>query len=218
MSAINFYSTLMVMNDGEDKYKDSNYLMEYLKGIDCMDPIYITLSPVVFAPVETRGSILSVVRQRLNLYFSRPGLVKMFASSNFKVSNIKDDEKICIFIIGSKPYKYLTNILLEQVLDVVDNYKKDMTFILDGIDNLGKIEFIDEMIEMANRGKMRFISTVRTKDILHEEYKSMVAFDNIEKTITLDNVIESNYEDKEYPLPELEDKDVERFDFKKYVG
>lgn len=216
-SVINFCSLLSLMNDGEKKFGDNTYLMEYLKHIDSMDPIYISLSPIVFAPVETRGSILSVVRQKLNLYFTRPGLVKSFTNNGFKVSELNELEKSAVFIVGYKPHNLLTNILLEQILDVVDSCNKEMTFILDGMDNLPTIDFIGDMIDMANRGKMMFISSIRSKGALSEKYKSLISFNNIEKIITLEDVIDVDVDDKSYELPTLKDEDIKHFDFTKYV-
>ena len=189
-------------------------MKKYLNNFDAMDPIYITLSPTIFSPSDTRGSILSVVRQNLNNLFMRPQLLQSFYNNEFKVSKIKD--KTAIFVIGYEPIKYLTNILLEQVYDYVITNNINMTFVLDNFDSLVKIDNLEEMINSANANKIKLFISLKNEDKVLALYDKYV-FSDIEKVIKLDQVIELSVNDISKPLPKLNEEKPTYINFEQFV-
>ena len=216
-SALNFYSLLSIMNEGEEKYQDTTYLRAYCKKLDIFDPIYISLSSIINAPNDTKGSIMSVFKQRVNKYFMRPELVKLFCNDSFKVKEIKNTDKLAIFVIGHNPLNDLVNVLCYECFDIVNYCNKQMTFILDGFDSLPKLNNISDIIEIANHSKIDLFITTTNLDSLKEKYYGY-SFCDVEDVIELNDYYEEDINDKEYLLPKLKDRKLEKFEFKKYVN
>lgn len=217
--AIDFYSILSVMLDGEKEYKESTYLKEYISKLSSLDPIYVALSPIVFAPNETRGSIISVVKSKINTIFMRPQILNMFYNESMNIEHLTDNSygKLAVFVINYKPMNRMTNVFIEQAFSAVSDNNQKMNFILDGFDELPKVNGIDEMINIANHSNnnIKLYVTSTSKEKILDKYNE-AEFSNIEKVIELTNKIEMLLEDNEYELPKLVEHKVEYFDFKKY--
>lgn len=213
---LSFGSIYNMINDGEKKYKDSNIIKEYCKELNIMDPAYIAVSPTIFAPIDTKDSILSVMKQQLNNYFMRPQLLQSFYNNGFKVSELKNHQKTATFIIGYNPVNPLTNLLIEYIYDLVINNNINMTFILDNFDSLDKLNNIEEMIEIANEGKIKLYITNKNMDKSIYKYNKFT-FSEIEKNIKLENIYEEEVHMLNCELPNLENKQPNYIQFEEYV-
>lgn len=210
-----FGSLSNLINQGEEPYKNFNMLKVYCNSLDIMDPIYINLSTINNAPVETRGSILSVVKQKLNLFFTRPELLKSFYNNNFKIDTDITD-KVAIFVIGYKPLYNLSNILLNQVYSYSKLNNQKITFILDDFDNLNRVRNIESIIDDANKGYFNLYLTCKNEEVLLDKYPKNT-FINIEKTIELTTKEDNHIELNNYKLPTLANEKPIYFDFSKYI-
>lgn len=213
---LSFCSIYNMINDGETKYKDSNIIKEYCKQLNIMDPAYIAMSPTIFAPIDTKDSILSVMKQQLNNYFMRPQLLQSFYNNGFKVSELKDHQKTATFIIGYNPVNSLTNLLIEYIYDFVINNNINMTFILDNFDSLEELENLEEMINDANEGKIKLYLTNKNMDKTLDKYSKFI-FSEIEKNINLEDIYEEEVHMIKCELPDLENKKANYINFEEYV-
>ena len=131
----------------------------------------------------------------------------------YKIGELDTDKKYAIFIKGYSKINRLTNIVINQVFDMVESNNKQMTFILDNFDELPKLPNIRNMINTANSSKyqMRLFLTTKDKDYLDSIYKNYT-FNNVEQVIELKEKYEVEVNDKEEDLPELEDREVSYID------
>lgn len=215
-AASQFYSILQVSNEGEEKYSDTTYLREYCKNLNSMDPIRITLDSIINAPTETRGSIISVFKEKINNYFMRSNLVKSFRNDGFHIEDCSNNKKTAVFVIGYKPLNSLVNILINQITDYILTKDKTYNIILDDFDSLPRFNDLEEIIKNTNHSNTNLYLTATNKEDLFEKYKGD-KFKNIEETIELNEFYEEILDEVSYPLPDLLNYELMKFDFKKYV-
>lgn len=214
--SLTFGSILNIINDGEKKYKDSTILKTYCDTLSPMDPIYIAISSTVYAPEETKNTIFSILKQKLNSYFMRPNLLNSFHNDYFHIEHLSDHTKFAIFIINYEPLDKLTDILIEQVYDVVKENNNYITFVLDDLDELPEIYSIEQMINYANSGKMKIYAATKNFERLAMEYKRH-AFSNVERKVVTEELYESDYEDIVAVLPSTHNNAPHYFEFEKLV-
>lgn len=197
---INLGSIQTIMNLGEKKINDKTYLQTYLEKIDVTDNIYTLLSGTVFAPNETRGSIISVAKQRLNLLLLREQLLNLLCIDEIDLYNIK--EKTAFIIIADKILD-LVNIFLDQLI----NIKVPFTYILDNFDSLKAILGLENLLNNASYYKNKVFASAHNEDMIIEKYGKFI-LDKFDCVINLnkDNRIINNYNKKdlgndcEYPI------------------
>lgn len=191
---------------------------EYLKNISTSDPVYICTSGTVFAPPETKGSILSVVRQRIKKYCMRENLMNLLCNTDFEVENI-GKEKTAIFIItreDNKGINEIGNMLIEEVFSLVNFNNLKFNFILDNIETLKPIDSLNNMIDMNSENIKVYVAT-RNIDVLKEEYSKNI-FTNISKVINAEeeNIEIDNQTKEKEELPTVT-KTAEYFDIKEII-
>lgn len=171
---INLGSIQVMMGLGEEKNNDKTYLQTYLEKLDIKDNIYTMLSGIVFAPYETKGSIISVAKQNLNLYLMKEQLINLLCTNEIDLSDI--DNK-CAFIIIADKYKDLVNIFIDQLISI----NKTFTYILDNLDSLKAILNLNNLLDNASYNHNKVIASVHSKDIILDKYGKYILdkFDNI---------------------------------------
>lgn len=175
----------------------SDNITKYFDSLDVLDSIYIAGSTTVYAPSDTRGSILSVMKQRLNEFCVREMLLNNLLGNDIDLSNIKD--KTAIFIIGNEKINRLGNILIDELVNVsIDNNIK-FTFFLDG---LCDVPVLLELNKILDR-KMKLFATVRSLEELEDKYGKYIKdkFENSVKSVDVadkDNLIDIG-NSKDYP-------------------
>lgn len=167
----------------------SDNITKYFDSLDVLDSIYIAGSTTVYAPSDTRGSILSVMKQRLNEFCVREMLLNNLLGNDIDLSNIKD--KTAIFIIGNEKINRLGNILIDELVNVsIDNNIK-FTYFLDGLCDVPAILEFKRILDK----KMRLFATVRSIEELEDKYGKYIIgkFENCVKSVDVvdkDNLID----------------------------
>lgn len=200
---INLGSIQGMMNKGEEKIDDKTYLQAYLEKLDVNDSIYTMLSGTVFAPYETRGSIISVTKQKLNSYMLREQLLNLLCTNDIDLSNVND--KCAFLIMADKTYD-IVNIFIDQLISI----NKSFTYILDNIDSLNVILNFTDLLDNASYNNNKVYASVHSKDILLDKYGKYILdkFDNI-IDLNSDKSVIDNYSkvelgnDNNYPLLDM---------------
>ena len=87
-SQINLNSINLMTTVGEEKFAGSTYVKEYFNTKDPSSPAYVNASSTLMAPSDTKGSILSVFKQKIKLFTSRENLSEMLSRSDFDMKEI----------------------------------------------------------------------------------------------------------------------------------
>ena len=144
LEEINLGSVQAMIRFGEEKIGDSYVINKYFEQLDILDSIYISGSAIVFAPMETRGSILSVMKQKLNNYCVREQLMNNLCGNEISFSNIHS--KTAIFVIGAKSLNRLANIFIDQAVEYFTDNNINFTYILDNFSDMPKLLGLDKML------------------------------------------------------------------------
>ncbi len=151
---------------------NTDELTDYVKTLDKTSLIYQYLSGILFAPKETKGSIISVFRQEVNLYASRENLSKLLSYTNIDFENIQK-EKTAIFIISENKSvsKGLISLLIDQCYNIArfnSNTERRLNFYLDDFDNLKAIKELNIILNIAKSNNIVF--NIFVKSILELMY------------------------------------------------
>ena len=176
LNSVNLFTTV-----GEEKCgPNSVYVNEYFKSKDPNSPAYISASSTIVAPNETRGSILSVFKQKIRLFAARDNLSEMLSHSDFDFEEI-GSKKTAVFIIvqdEKKTYHSLVTIFLKQCYEALVDYAQKnggklpyrTNFILDEFANMPPLKDVDAMVSAARSRKMRFYFVIQNYAQLAEVY------------------------------------------------
>ena len=195
---INLGSIQTIMSHGEEKYEDTTYLQKYLANIEVTNVIYTMLSPLVFAPSDTRGSIITVCKEKLNTYMYREELLNMLNTNDINIRNLK--EKTAIIIIASKTTD-LANIFIDQLIKISN---LSFTYILDNFDSLRILLSLKELLDNATYNKNKVYVAVHNLEEFKELYGKYIEdkFENIimltQQSIDASEIMELGNDD-DYP-------------------
>ena len=176
LNSINYMSTV-----GEENFATSNYTKEYfnLKGED--SSAYVFASNTINAPQETKGSILSVFRQKIRLFASREQLSEMLSHSDFNMRDI-GTEKTAVFMIihdEKTTYHALATIFLKQAYETLIDVAQSSpggklpfrtNFILDEFANMPPLKDVTTMVTAARSRAIRFTFIIQNFAQLNEVY------------------------------------------------
>ena len=170
---ININSVSLMATLGEEKSGPrSTYIKDYFGDKDPASSAYVSASGTVFAPEETKGSILSTFRQKIRVFASRENLSEMLATSDFDMASI-GKEKTAVFMIiqdEKKTYHALATIFIKQcyesLIDVAQNSPKGelpvrTNFILDEFANMPPLKDVTTMITAARSRLIRFTMIIQ---------------------------------------------------------
>lgn len=207
-TAIAFSSIVALLDLGERKYKDTQktYLKKYIETLPSHDPVYVALSSILYAPTETKGSIMAVFKVKMNLYIMRENLVKSFINNSTSESNIVTNENRAMFFIGTRSLDKLTNIFFEQVINESLKSKKNVSIIIDGYDLLPTFHNINSSIDLINHSNVNLFLTSTDKNITDEVRK-------IENIIETTDIYEEENTDEMINLPDLKVNSNYEIDF-----
>ena len=179
---INLNSINLMVTEGDDKCgMGSNYAKEYFNMKDKTGTAFIKASSAVNAPNETRGGILSVFKQKVNLFASRANLSEMLSHSDFNMEDI-GKEKTAVFLIiqdEKTTYHPLVTIFLKQCYEsLIDSaqscpggklpYKTN--FILDEFANMPPLKDVTTMVTAARSRNIRFTFIIQNFAQLNDVY------------------------------------------------
>lgn len=170
---ININSISLMTTMGEEKYgARSTYIKEYFNGKDPAGAAYTCAAGTIFAPEDTKGSILSTFRQKIRLFSSRENLSEMLSQNDFDIDSI-GKKKTAVFMIiqdEKKTYHALATIFIKQcyesLIDVAQHTEKGSlpvrtNFILDEFANMPPFKDITTMITAARSRHIRFTMIIQ---------------------------------------------------------
>jgi type IV secretory pathway TraG/TraD family ATPase VirD4 len=209
---INLGSIGTLLNQIQIKVEDTTLFKKYLKTIEITDPIYKLSSTTEFAPNETKGSIISVIRQKLNNYYIKENLLKMLSTNELNLTNL--NEKTAIIVIGNND---IANILLDQLYYQINENKIKFNFILDNLDNYSRVLSLKEIIEDATYNNIKVTVAIRDLEEIESKYGKYI-FNKFQNIITIDDSLEL-MELGDYNIyPETKEINRNYFDFEKFVN
>lgn len=141
-----------------DVKEEFEKLKEYFTSLDVLNPIYKMGSSTMFAPMDTRGGIISTLKERVNKFFDREAILQVLSKSDFKIEDLK--EKIALFFEGKSEMNAICNSLLSEILLFNKQNERIINLILDDFNSLPEFKEIDEIVTYATLNKVRtFIIT-----------------------------------------------------------
>ena len=170
---INLNSVSAMISNGEEKIGMSTYAKAYFERFDKNDIAYINASSTIYAPTETRGSIISVLRQKLSAYLSRESLSQMISKSTFDLNELRN--KTVVYIIlpdNNRSINQLVNAFLEQSYYAISqaNSSVKFSYLLDDFDMLSQINNLDMMITSGRSKNICFMLLTRNYQNIYDNY------------------------------------------------
>ena len=177
---INLNSINLMTTVGEEKIGNTKYVNEYFSYKDPTSPAYVNASSTIMAPNETRGSILSVFKQKIKLFASRENLSEMLAHNDFDMRDV-GRKKTAVFIViqdEKKTYHALVTIFLKQCYETLISVAQESggklphrtNFILDEFANMPPLKDVTTMVTAARSRNIRFTFIIQNFAQLYEVY------------------------------------------------
>lgn len=234
---INLISINNIINSAMEKNGVTDYLTSYLKLKGEKSQEYLYAEPTILSPVDTKGGILTVARERLRTLISRDNLNLAISQNTFDISEIPNKKTAVILIAKeeSRKLNVLASLFIEQLFLVLYNNNKDKNyyFLLDNFDNLNKINEFSEVLSAGIAKDIRFYLVTRSLEQLFSNYNKYILklSDEIYTTIeeikfninnqetiikNLNNNIDIPTCEIEYPT--LQTNQINTFDVKEFVN
>ena len=177
---ININSISLATTVGEEKFGGSTYIKEYFNAKDPASAAAINASSTIMAPSETKGSILSVFKQKVKLFASRENLSEMLSYSDIDLESI-GEKPTAVFIViqdEKKTYHSLVTILLKQIYEtliaVAQRHGGKLpirtNFLLDEFPNMPPLKDVTTMITAARSRNIRFTMIIQNFAQLDDVY------------------------------------------------
>lgn len=177
---INLNSISLMTTVGEEKFGGSTYIKEYFNMKDPSGAAYTNASGTIMAPSETKGSIISVFKQKIKLFASRDNLSEMLSHSDIDLNSIGEKPTALFIVIQDekKTYHSLVTILLKQCYEtLIDTAQKHggklpvrTNFLLDEFANMPPLKDITTMITAARSRLIRFTMIIQNFAQLDQVY------------------------------------------------
>lgn len=177
---ININSINLTTTVGEEKFQGSTYVKEYFNMKDPSSAAYTNASGTIMAPSETKGSILSVFKQKVKLFASRENLSEMLSYSDFDMRTI-GQKPTAVFIIiqdEKKTYHSLATIFVKQCYETLIDVAQEnggklpcrTNFLLDEFANMPPLKDVTTMITAARSRQIRFTLIIQNFAQLKQVY------------------------------------------------
>ncbi len=177
---ININSISLMTTVGEEKFGGSTYIKEYFEAKDPASAAAINASSTIMAPSETKGSILSVFKQKVKLFASRENLSEMLSHNDIDLASI-GRKKTALFIVvqdEKKTYHSLVTILLKQCYETLIDVAQEnggslpvrTNFLLDEFANMPPLKDVTTMITAARSRHIRFTMIIQNFAQLNQVY------------------------------------------------
>ena len=177
---VNINSISLATTVGEEKFGGSTYIKEYFAAKDPASAAAINASSTIMAPNETKGSILSVFKQKVKLFASRDNLSEMLSHSDIDLESI-GEKPTAVFIViqdEKKTYHSLVTILLKQIYETLISVAQRhggklpirTNFLLDEFANMPPLKDVTTMITAARSRRIRFTMIIQNFAQLDDVY------------------------------------------------
>ena len=177
---ININSVNLMMTTGEDKYGASNYLKEYFNAKDPASPACVNALGTVNAPNETKGGIVSVLKQKVKTLAVTKNLSEMLSKNDFEMDSIGEKPTAVFMIIQDEKTTYhsLATIFVKQCYEsLISTAHKHggalpvrVNFLLDEFANMPKFKDITTMVTAARSRRIRFLFIIQNFAQIKEVY------------------------------------------------
>mgnify|MGYP004647017715 FL=1 len=177
---VNINSISLMTTVGEEKFGGSTYIKEYFNLKDPSSAAYTNASGTIMAPSETKGSIISVFKQKIKLFASRENLSEMLSHSDINLESIGEKPTALFIVIQDekKTYHPLVTILLKQCYEtLIATAQKHggklpvrTNFLLDEFANMPPLKDITTMITAARSRQIRFTMIIQNFAQLDQVY------------------------------------------------
>ena len=184
---VNINSISVMASVGEERFGPrSSYIKEYFNGKNPASAAYTCASGTVYAPEETKGSILSTFKQKIRIFASRENLSEMLSTSDFDMDMI-GKEKTAVFMIiqdEKKTYHALATIFIKQcyesLIDVAQHTQNGAlpirtNFILDEFQNMPPLKDVTTMVAAARSRHIRLTMIIQNFAGLEATYSKEIA-------------------------------------------
>ncbi len=179
-SEINLNSISLMTTVGEEKLANTTYVKDYFSYKDPAGTAYTKASSTLMAPSETKGSILSVFKQKIQLFASRANLSEMLSNNDFDMRDI-GRKKTAVFIViqdEKTTYHSLVTIFLKQCYETLISVAQESggklphrtNFILDEFANMPPLKDVTTMVTAARSRNIRFTFIIQNFAQLNEVY------------------------------------------------
>ena len=172
---VNFNSVNNMFNGIDKKYGLSDYITTYFKSKDVTSKPYIFASTTFLAPKETKGSILSVARQKLRLYVSREKLSYLMNKTTFDFEDVASKPTAIILIARdeNKTLNTLAAIFIEQLYAILLDKKAKVkfNFVLDNFDIIEKCNDLVDILGSCLSRNIKVYLATRSLEKISDEYK-----------------------------------------------
>ena len=177
---INLNSISLMTTVGEEKLANTTYVKDYFSYKDPGSTAYTKASSTLMAPSETKGSILSVFKQKIQLFASRANLSEMLSNNDFDMRDI-GRKKTAVFIViqdEKTTYHSLVTIFLKQCYETLISVAQESggklphrtNFILDEFANMPPLKDVTTMVTAARSRNIRFTFIIQNFAQLYEVY------------------------------------------------
>lgn len=185
-SQVNLNSINLMHSMGEDRLGATRYINEYFKLKDPLSGAYVSASSTINSPAETKGSIVSVFKQKIRIFSSREELSKMLSRSDFDLRDI-GREKTALFIKihdEKTTYHALATILVKQIYESLievaqteegNKLKIRTNFLLDEFANMPALRDVESMVTASRSRRIRFTFVIQNFSQLNKVYGKEVA-------------------------------------------
>lgn len=215
---VNFNSVNNMFNGIDKKYGLSDYITTYFKSKDVTSKPYIFASTTFLAPKETKGSILSVARQKLRLYVSREKLSYLMNKTTFNFEDIVSKPTAIILIARdeNKSLNTLSAMFIEQLYAILLDIKAKVkfNFVLDNFDIIEKCNDLVDILDSCLSRNIKVYLTTRSLEKLSDEYGSymlklcdLVSIRNDDIKLVINNTEEST--EKEFKNVVINDEQID---------
>lgn len=177
---ININTVNLMMTTGEDKYGASNYLKEYFHAKDPASPACVNALGTVDAPNETKGGVVSVLKQKVKTLAVTKNLSEMLSKSDFEMDTIGEKPTAVFMIIQDEKTTYhsLATIFVKQCYEALINVAHQhggklpirVNFLLDEFANMPKFKDITTMVTAARSRQIRFTFIIQNFAQLKQNY------------------------------------------------
>lgn len=177
---ININTVNLMMTTGEDKYGASNYLKEYFKAKDPASPACVNALGTVMAPNETKGGIVSVLKQKVKTLAVTRNLSEMLSKNDFEMDTIGERPTAVFMIIQDEKTTYhsLATIFVKQCYESLISVAHKhggalpvrVNFLLDEFANMPKFKDITTMVTAARSRRIRFLFIIQNFAQIKEVY------------------------------------------------
>lgn len=233
---VNLNSVNGMFNGVDKRFGATDYITEYFTAKGVTSKPYIFASTTFLAPVDTKGSILSVARQKLRLLVSREKLSQLMSKTTFSFEEVVNKPTAIIFIARdeNKIFNSLASMFIEQLYAILVDLKTKNKFHL-VLDNFDIIEKCNDLVDILSSCISRNIKTyIATRSVpeLSKIYGSymlklcdLVSIGNTNIKVVINNVEETTekefetiaFTESNVEYPKLNTSVVKLFDLNQFV-